>query len=187
MSVDIYNKDFQNWLKCVLGLSTTRTALIECISDKLDAALEHIFEQTSTSSFNLKQYFLCLETNNIHRFKANAKGVKRWRCSHSECQALMTYFIDHHFDGSSLKFKWDKKACSSTAFFNIDNQDLDSKWKIIMLYLYIEKETALEHYTSLNCLDISHILKLLASCKLISPGSSTKPSKKVNVHCTYIS
>jgi hypothetical protein len=171
-------------LKCVFGLNTTRAALIECISDKLDAALKHIFEQTSTSSLNLKQYFVCLETNGIYRFKAKAKYVKRWNCSHSECESLMTYFIHHHFDRSSLKFVWHMEASSSTASVDIGNQDSDSKLKIVMLYVYIKRKAAVEHYTSLKCLDISHILKFCASCKLISPDSLTKPSEKVNMHWT---
>jgi hypothetical protein len=173
MPINIYIKEFQNWLKGVLGLNTTRTALCECITDTLDAYLKDVSPQ------ELKQFFICLDINNISRLKTKVKGRCRvWEleCSHERCNALMGRFVHNHTHSYQLKYKWNK---SSNISDDADrrNEHQKFKWryfKLFKLYMHLDN-----NYTSLEDLDISHVIKAMRNCKLFYPDGSAEPYDEV--------
>ncbi|XP_060552154.1 uncharacterized protein LOC132713529 [Ruditapes philippinarum] len=176
MPFDIYNKEFQNWLKGVFGLNTTRTALCECISDKLDNVL------SNNSNEELYQYFLCLKANNISLLNTKSKGStdKRWECEHESCRDIMRYFIDNHKQGHKLKYTWaplGKSENHGTAGGGYHCKEL--KWNVIKLYMHIENEDVMKQCTSLDNLDITHVIKIMRNCKLISTNDLDEPLDEV--------
>jgi hypothetical protein len=181
MPFDIYNKEFQNWLKGVFGLTTTKTALCECISDKLDNVL------SKKSYEELHQYFLCLKVNNISMLNTKSKGSKdkRLECEHKSCGELMRYFIDNHKQEHKLKYTW-APIGTSERFVKTDGgyHCKELKWNVIKLYMHIEKEDVIKQCTSLECLDITHVIKIVRNCKFISKNDLDESLEEVN--CFHI-
>ncbi|XP_060579821.1 uncharacterized protein LOC132736653 isoform X2 [Ruditapes philippinarum] len=174
MPINIYNKEFKNWLKGVLGLNTAQTALCDHISDKLDEDLIDI------PPLELKQFFICLDLNKISLLRTQQTGFKQWSCSHDKCKILMERFVNNHVQKQDLKFKWEETTSSgSIGEPNTDNQEEDLKWKVMKLYMHIDKDEAIENYTSLKSLDIARVIKLMRSCKLFFPDGSAEPYEKV--------
>jgi hypothetical protein len=174
MPIDIYDKEFQNWLKGVFGLNTTRNALCEHIFDKLDEDLKDI------PPSELKQFFICLNLNGISRLRTQRKGGKQWGCSHDKCKILMERFVNNHEQKNVLKLKWKETTLSeSIGKLNPENQAEDFNWKVMKLYMHLDKDEAIENYTSLKCLDISRVIKTMRSCKLFFPDGSLEPYDKV--------
>ncbi|XP_060567612.1 uncharacterized protein LOC132726320 isoform X2 [Ruditapes philippinarum] len=177
MPFDIYNEEFQNWLKGVFGLNTTRTALCECISDKLDNVL------INNSYEKLHQYFLCLKTNNISLLNMKSRGStdKRWECEHKSCRDIMRYFIDNHKQGHKLKYTWVPlgKSESNGTVVGGGFHCKELKWNVIKLYMHIENDEVMKQFSSLDCLDITHVIKIMRNCKLISTNDLDEPLEEV--------
>ncbi|XP_060566698.1 ERC protein 2-like [Ruditapes philippinarum] len=173
MPVDIYNKNFQNWLKGVFGLSTTRSVLCQYIIDQLNEDLKDI------PVSELKQFFRCLCSNKIFQLKTARKIPRTWECKHEKCKILMERFVHNHTEFGVLKFEWSKSSYESIDNPDLENVDIDVKWEVVKLYMYVEKEEAVVNYNSIECLDISHATKVIRNCKVLSPDGSAEPCERV--------
>ena len=175
MPIDIYNKEFQNWLKGVFGLKATKTALLEYLSDKVNDIVKDI------NLSELAQFFKCLESNGIDRLKVCKKSAIQWGCKHESCKDLMGHFVHNHTKRGVLNYKWRSENVNIDNIDNTvsDNEIIDIQWNIIKLFMYIEKDEAAGNYTNLDCLDISHLIKIIRNCKLFYPDGSAESCEEV--------
>ncbi|XP_053383833.1 uncharacterized protein LOC128550020 [Mercenaria mercenaria] len=174
MPIDIYNKEFQNWLKGVFALNTTRDALCKCVVEKLGDYIKDIPKET------LEQFFCCLRLNSIMQLKTQKKGKIRWQCEHEKCRELMDSFVKKHADRRILKYQWTlmqaQTDLSQSNLESMDSSDVINQyggnkliWKVATLYMFVEKGETTKRYQNLDDLDISKVIKIMRSCEIFIP------------------
>ncbi|XP_053383835.1 uncharacterized protein LOC128550021 [Mercenaria mercenaria] len=189
MSDNIYDKETRNWVKGILALNETRTALCGCIDDKLEQFISEVPNQQKN---HLEQFFLCLEKHNIQQLKQlklpNQSRIKKkkknFSCEHELCSILMKRFIKIHDDNQILcdSYQW-ITVPSQTGSTTIERPIRDKSkkeetkeriWKITSLYMVIDKGDNIQQYQGLDDLDISKVVKIMKSCTIFVPDRSLK-------------
>ncbi|XP_045200930.2 uncharacterized protein LOC123554700 [Mercenaria mercenaria] len=195
MPTDIYNEKFQNWVKGILALNTTRKALKTTVEKKWT---EFISALPETERSQMETFVRCLNRNGICYFKSWRKEKNiTWQCDHKVCRALLEKFIKLDTSTRKLKIEYDRKAentkyesdqCppenkpddaemldpgvnsnESENLVNANSQYGDSQdmvWQIAKLYIFGEKGGGT--YKSIDDLDISKIVIMMRSCELFT-------------------
>ncbi|XP_053403108.1 uncharacterized protein LOC123554698 [Mercenaria mercenaria] len=167
--LDIYNGDFQNWLKGVIALNTTNTALQKTVKQKW----EHFISNLSDSEkSHLETFLICVCKNRVKHLETSKNVTnKKWRCEHSLCEKLMNRLLDHHVLPLKLMCKWkfvvpkEKQEEKEGQIPEKKQGDNDSvAVRLGMLYILDENDdTVNDKFCEL---DISKMIKMMGSCKL---------------------
>lgn len=183
MPIDIYDKDFQNWLKGVLALNTTRQVLCKIICDGLRKFISELPDKS-----HLPQFLCCLKENGVTQLKPKKSDGKNipyaYGCRHEQCKTLFKRFFDQHREMGKQVLKWeiflDQEGINECKPNTGDEDNM--LWQISRLYMFADKGESVTEYKSLDDLDISNVIKTMRSCKLFYPDGSLQLYSEVGLY-----
>ena len=93
----------------------------------------------------------------------------------------MDRFVNNHTEKHILKYNWNLKSSGSIGIADLGNEEKNITWNVIVLYMHMDRNESAENYSSLECLDISHVIKVMRNCNILSPDGTTEPYEEVSI------
>lgn len=186
---EIFKKpEFSYWIKCVLALNKSKEALKIIVKEKF----KHFIKMFGDEDFDI--FLQCLNDNNVKSIKSNTTNRQKrtWECRHQSCVTIFIKVLEEHIpnqtgkwtlkvtSGQSTGLVDDQKSSLSTSELalpkasNDDNPASGICDRVGRLYIYTDSQQEENTCDSLESLDISHLIKLMRSCKQFNFDDSAK-------------